>query len=576
MKKSIRKRILPGLAVFLITLHITSYAAHAGELSIPNLISLSSSGPNEMTVVWEGVENAEGYRIYRASGSEAHQNTGYESDGTAYFKGDFDYVEVGLTDGTARSFTDETAIPGRSYEYTVEAFTAEGSGGVRTGLFGRTNGEVLAAYDLRFTNVTSKGFDVSGRVVSPTSVEKVMIAVWTKSDGQDDIEWKELKPVNGRFQTHVNTKVHKNEPGLYCVNVIPYDTEGRNPYDFGDNSETVGSVVVPENVPMLLNPAVNGVSKEGYEVALTYYAESEVVRAEAETYAESEGEAGKKTTAASVEATDHIIRARINASDHGNAEGLYHTVVRMTTKDGRVTSYEIPVIVKDAGTELSVTFIDVGFGDSILLESRGKYLLVDAGHSTFASNVLQILKEKRIDKVTVLTTHLHFDHVCGILPLIDAGFVSEIYADTLGYSDSFIDAVNVEKALDYAREKAIPIHEITKIDSFTVGDALIERIGPLKSYGFTTPGATNNRSIWLKVTGGGATYLLAGDAESVAERDMIAAGIDMKADYLKVSHHGLETSSTEEFILASSPKMTFVSDNLIFSPERHGGVTRWE
>jgi competence protein ComEC len=69
----------------------------------------------------------------------------------------------------------------------------------------------------------------------------------------------------------------------------------------------------------------------------------------------------------------------------------------------------------------------------------------------------------------------------------------------------------------------------------------------------------NNDSIVLRLRFGRRTFLLTGDAESDAERALVASGDDLRADVLKVAHHGSRTSSTEAFVSATRPTLAVVS-----------------
>lgn len=69
----------------------------------------------------------------------------------------------------------------------------------------------------------------------------------------------------------------------------------------------------------------------------------------------------------------------------------------------------------------------------------------------------------------------------------------------------------------------------------------------------------NNYSIVFKLTYGGKSFLFTGDAEDVSEKEMISKGYDLKADVLKVGHHGSNSSTTSEFLSAVSPQYAVIS-----------------
>ncbi len=81
----------------------------------------------------------------------------------------------------------------------------------------------------------------------------------------------------------------------------------------------------------------------------------------------------------------------------------------------------------------------------------------------------------------------------------------------------------------------------------------------------------NNYSIVNKVSFGKTSFLFTGDAEGISENEIINKGFDVKADVLKVGHHGSDTSTTESFLKAVSPKYSIIScgkDNKYGHPDQ--------
>ena len=69
----------------------------------------------------------------------------------------------------------------------------------------------------------------------------------------------------------------------------------------------------------------------------------------------------------------------------------------------------------------------------------------------------------------------------------------------------------------------------------------------------------NNVSITVRILNEYGSALFTGDIEASSEREILDAGLDVKSDVLKVSHHGSSTSTTEEFFLAADPKFAVIS-----------------
>ena len=80
--------------------------------------------------------------------------------------------------------------------------------------------------------------------------------------------------------------------------------------------------------------------------------------------------------------------------------------------------------------------------------------------------------------------------------------------------------------------------------------------GPVQLAG--TASDDNNNAIVLRLDYGQTSFILTGDAESEAEDDMIAAGLPLRADVLKVGHHGSNGASSSEFIAAVAPRLAVI------------------
>ena len=89
-------------------------------------------------------------------------------------------------------------------------------------------------------------------------------------------------------------------------------------------------------------------------------------------------------------------------------------------------------------------------------------------------------------------------------------------------------------------------------------------------------GSDNNNSVVLRITYGENTILLTGDIEKATERSL--AQQNLKADVVKVPHHGSKTSSTDNFVLATKPTFAIISvgRNSMFGHPHEEVVQRWK
>ena len=201
------------------------------------------------------------------------------------------------------------------------------------------------------------------------------------------------------------------------------------------------------------------------------------------------------------------------------------------------------------GSQFSVHFIDEGQADSALVQCDGEYMLIDGGNVADSSLVVSYLRSAGVDELEyVVCTHAHEDHVGGLSGPLNAFPVETVYAPVTEYeSRAFTNFSN------YAQPYGgIQIPQAG--DSFMLGAAKVEVLGPLKEYE-----ETNDTSIVLKVTYGSTSFLFTGDMEEAAEHDLMDARTDLSATVLKAGHHGSITSSSYVFLREVMPKYVVIS-----------------
>ncbi|EFI67538.1 Beta-lactamase-like protein [Lysinibacillus fusiformis ZC1] len=212
-----------------------------------------------------------------------------------------------------------------------------------------------------------------------------------------------------------------------------------------------------------------------------------------------------------------------------------------------VKTEKIPVT---SGHEMQVHFIDVGQGDSILIESpSGKTMLIDGGVKGAGQQIVSYLKELGINKLDiVVATHPDADHIGGLIPVLDNMTIEQFYdSGKVHTSQTF------EEMLTRIDEKNIPYH-VPKIGD----DIEFDKEVNVKVLNANDQATDNNdASIVLKMTYGNVSFLLTGDAGVALEKEMLQ--YDVEATVLKAGHHGSNTSSSEEFIQAVKPKVAILS-----------------
>ena len=177
--------------------------------------------------------------------------------------------------------------------------------------------------------------------------------------------------------------------------------------------------------------------------------------------------------------------------------------------------------------------IDVGKADAILLESPDANVLVDCGTAEAAEDVLRYLAARGIDRLdAVWISHPDDDH-CGGLPVVlQTVPADEVVESPVGESISGMTAL----------PQAVPLRRAAVGERCAYGAMTFEVLGPLQDYA-----ESNNDSTVFRLQYDGFTMLFCGDMEAQAERDLLEDGAALRADVLKVAHHGSDTSTSARF-----------------------------
>jgi competence protein ComEC len=204
--------------------------------------------------------------------------------------------------------------------------------------------------------------------------------------------------------------------------------------------------------------------------------------------------------------------------------------------------------------------LDVGQGDAVAIRTpRGRWLLFDAGKGWRGGDdgrrvVVPYLRSRGGEVAALVISHPHSDHMGGASTVVRALDPAAVYDGAyLGGSAMY------RRSLEVIAEERVPWRRTHPGDSLVVDDVVVYFLAPDSVWmsGITD---ANEASVVALVRFGAVRVLLTGDAEHGEEAWLVQhAGARLRADILKVGHHGSRTSSTPAFIDAVRPRLALVS-----------------
>lgn len=199
---------------------------------------------------------------------------------------------------------------------------------------------------------------------------------------------------------------------------------------------------------------------------------------------------------------------------------------------------------------LVVHFLNVGQGDSILIQFAGKNALIDGGDSYAGSKVSSYLKANGVKKLDLLlATHSHPDHIGGLKTILNNFEVMRAVdggdANASKAYDTYADQINKKKVE----------HDIVRAgQSIDFDNAIkIEVLSPTIHYE-----NLDDNSLALRMTYENISFLLMGDAGVEVENSLLNSNINLKSDILKVANHGGDKATRSDFITRVGPRASII------------------
>ena len=209
--------------------------------------------------------------------------------------------------------------------------------------------------------------------------------------------------------------------------------------------------------------------------------------------------------------------------------------------------------------EAVVRFIDVGQGDCALIESDGRYMMIDGGVKEEGRDTLiPLLRYYGIKHIDVaVMSHWDSDHAAGLFVLKEEGIIDKIYTPDTSLNEkvlSFLESncgVGRTGAEEYMEENMI---RMKAGDRLKLGKVIVSCIAP-DHLGEDT----NENSLVLIAEAGGSRILFTGDIDEAVEEKLARDGLLSDIDLLKVAHHGSRYSTSDGFLHLTKPEAAVIS-----------------
>lgn len=211
------------------------------------------------------------------------------------------------------------------------------------------------------------------------------------------------------------------------------------------------------------------------------------------------------------------------------------------------------VYLSDGFEKTDMVFVDVGQGDCLHIKAGGKNLLIDGGgsfnYNVGKSTLKPYLLKNGVAKIDMaIATHLHTDHYQGLKELSQTYRIKKLGV----YEANSVNENHLKKEF-----KTDEILYLAAGDVINMGrNVSVEVLSPDRGNPLDEKDENKN-SLVLRVNVKGSSVLMTGDIDEKGEKTLIA-DTDIKADILKIAHHGSRYSSCEKFIAVAAPKIAVI------------------
>lgn len=227
------------------------------------------------------------------------------------------------------------------------------------------------------------------------------------------------------------------------------------------------------------------------------------------------------------------------------------TAEKVATKNVENTP-EAEKAAPKASETLTVNFIDVGQADCILITTSTSSMLIDGGNNKDGQKIRAYLKAQGIKRLDyVIGTHPHEDHIGGLDDVVWNFEIGKVIMPKVQRNTR-----TFESLLTAIKDKGQKVTSAKAGLKWDLGpETKCEMLSPISD----TYKDVNDYSAVVRITHGSTAFLFTGDAGTTVEREMLKKGVPLKADVLKVAHHGSQDASSSAFLQSVAPKYAIIS-----------------
>ena len=207
--------------------------------------------------------------------------------------------------------------------------------------------------------------------------------------------------------------------------------------------------------------------------------------------------------------------------------------------------------------DVSIMFINVGYGDATLVQIDGCSYLIDTGSKASVPQLFGALEMCGVEKLeAVFLTHTHSDHIGGMEVLASQYTIGTLYSAEISE-----DKKNGENKIDLlAAELSLNHVKLMAGDTINLSaDAFFDVLGPV-AYNSEDD---NDNSMVLRLSVNGRVFLFTGDMQFAEESTLLTADVDLRADVLKVGNHGNPDATSPTFAAAVTPSIAVISTSTV-------------